>query len=456
MAASLGFPFTSAQWKELERQAMIYKYMMASVPVPPELLMPITRNFSESAASPHSTLGRGSIFNLRFSNGADPEPGRCRRTDGKKWRCSRDVALNQKYCERHMHRGRPRSRKPVEVHADVNSSHKKTRHCHALPATPATLSSPMLTNTSCSQSQYLGSALDPRHQSPVFLYKSDSKASPFTPLVSVPSFKETRSLEWMAKGEAAPMATSDQQWQQLMQTKIGLTIESSSSICNSNASVFNQQYQEEPINLNSYTDFSAGADNPGRDSINMFLNPGVISLQKPQTETPRAFIDAWSSAVTENPANTCNKSSVSSNGKLPLSSLTLSMGGDNGIEDEMGRTEMGLRIVDSGGGGCEKPQLSTWLTPASWAGLAPGGPLAEVLRPSSVAAASNPASPHGGNGDSISLSETAASSPSGVLQKPVVSPSDSSGNSSPTLTASPAKPEITFPWLNQSKVASAE
>lgn len=55
MAASLGFPFTSAQWKELERQAMIYKYMMASVPVPPELLMPITRNFSESAASPHST-----------------------------------------------------------------------------------------------------------------------------------------------------------------------------------------------------------------------------------------------------------------------------------------------------------------------------------------------------------------------------------------------------------------
>ena len=39
MAASLGFPFTSAQWRELERQAMIYKYMMASVPVPPDLLI---------------------------------------------------------------------------------------------------------------------------------------------------------------------------------------------------------------------------------------------------------------------------------------------------------------------------------------------------------------------------------------------------------------------------------
>lgn len=45
----------------------------------------------------------------------DPEPGRCRRTDGKKWRCSRDVVGGQKYCERHMHRGRNRSRKPVEV-----------------------------------------------------------------------------------------------------------------------------------------------------------------------------------------------------------------------------------------------------------------------------------------------------------------------------------------------------
>ncbi|RWW10843.1 hypothetical protein GW17_00025592, partial [Ensete ventricosum] len=44
----------------------------------------------------------------------DPEPGRCRRTDGKKWRCSKDAYPGSKYCERHMHRGRNRSRKPVE------------------------------------------------------------------------------------------------------------------------------------------------------------------------------------------------------------------------------------------------------------------------------------------------------------------------------------------------------
>lgn len=44
----------------------------------------------------------------------DPEPGRCRRTDGKKWRCSKEAFPDSKYCERHMHRGKNRSRKHVE------------------------------------------------------------------------------------------------------------------------------------------------------------------------------------------------------------------------------------------------------------------------------------------------------------------------------------------------------
>ena len=59
-------------------------------------------------------MGLGSLcFDYRSS--MEPEPGRCRRTDGKKWRCSRDVVPGHKYCERHVHRGRGRSRKPVEV-----------------------------------------------------------------------------------------------------------------------------------------------------------------------------------------------------------------------------------------------------------------------------------------------------------------------------------------------------
>ncbi|TYJ45963.1 hypothetical protein E1A91_A02G090900v1 [Gossypium mustelinum] len=115
-----GGPFTSSQWMELEHQALIYKYMTANVPIPSTLLIPIRKALDSAGFSSFSggllrpnTLGWGA-FHLGFSNNSDPEPGRCRRTDGKKWRCSRDAVADQKYCERHMNRGRHRSRKPVE------------------------------------------------------------------------------------------------------------------------------------------------------------------------------------------------------------------------------------------------------------------------------------------------------------------------------------------------------
>ncbi|KAF2287147.1 hypothetical protein GH714_038427 [Hevea brasiliensis] len=56
-----------------------------------------------------------SCFQMGLGRKIDPEPGRCRRTDGKKWRCSKEAYPDSKYCERHMHRGKNRSRKPVEV-----------------------------------------------------------------------------------------------------------------------------------------------------------------------------------------------------------------------------------------------------------------------------------------------------------------------------------------------------
>lgn len=52
---------------------------------------------------------------MGYGRKVDPEPGRCRRTDGKKWRCSKEAYPDSKYCERHMHRGKNRSRKPVEI-----------------------------------------------------------------------------------------------------------------------------------------------------------------------------------------------------------------------------------------------------------------------------------------------------------------------------------------------------
>lgn len=54
-------------------------------------------------------------FQMGLGRKIDPEPGRCRRTDGKKWRCSKEAYPDSKYCEKHMHRGKNRSRKPVEV-----------------------------------------------------------------------------------------------------------------------------------------------------------------------------------------------------------------------------------------------------------------------------------------------------------------------------------------------------
>lgn len=66
------------------------------------------------------TVGWG-CFEMGFGRKIDPEPGRCRRTDGKKWRCSKEAYPDSKYCEKHMHRGRNRSRKPVEVPSSTSS-----------------------------------------------------------------------------------------------------------------------------------------------------------------------------------------------------------------------------------------------------------------------------------------------------------------------------------------------
>ncbi|KAI4300434.1 hypothetical protein L6164_033815 [Bauhinia variegata] len=119
----MGNYFSVAQWQELELQALIFRYMLAGAPVPSELLQPIKKSLVHSPAFflnhplQHYPHYQPALLQSGYWGRAamDPEPGRCRRTDGKKWRCSRDVVAGQKYCERHMHRGRNRSRKPVEL-----------------------------------------------------------------------------------------------------------------------------------------------------------------------------------------------------------------------------------------------------------------------------------------------------------------------------------------------------
>ncbi|XP_008796979.2 growth-regulating factor 6-like isoform X1 [Phoenix dactylifera] len=140
-------PFTPSQWLELEQQALIYKYMNANAPIPASLLISIRRSLSSSRFTSFSagSLGpntfRWGSLHLGLSGNADAEPGRCRRTDGKKWRCSRDAVADQKYCERHMNRGRHRSRKPVEG-----------QNGHAAKAMPVIAPTPTAPAVSCSGS----------------------------------------------------------------------------------------------------------------------------------------------------------------------------------------------------------------------------------------------------------------------------------------------------------------
>ncbi|XP_057985750.1 growth-regulating factor 1-like isoform X2 [Hevea brasiliensis] len=120
MSGANKFPFTASQWQELEHQALIFKYMVSGIPIPSDLLFTIKRSCLDSPLSsklfPRQTSHIGwSCFQMGIGRKIDPEPGRCRRTDGKKWRCSKEAYPDSKYCERHMHRGKNRSRKPVEV-----------------------------------------------------------------------------------------------------------------------------------------------------------------------------------------------------------------------------------------------------------------------------------------------------------------------------------------------------
>ncbi|TKY70113.1 Growth-regulating factor 4 [Spatholobus suberectus] len=123
-------PFTAAQWHELEHQALIFKYLKAGLSVPPDLLLPIRRSLQ---LMPHPSLGY-------YGKKIDPEPGRCRRTDGKKWRCSRDAHPDSKYCDRHMIRRRYRSRKPVESqpHSSSTSSNPAATTAPATASATAT------------------------------------------------------------------------------------------------------------------------------------------------------------------------------------------------------------------------------------------------------------------------------------------------------------------------------
>ncbi|KDP32107.1 hypothetical protein JCGZ_12568 [Jatropha curcas] len=133
----VGGAFTASERMELKQQALIYKHISASVPEPDNLLLPLENNLrphpyglpaSSAGVFPSNSLGCSSLQlgYMGSSTSRDSEPERCRRTDGKKWRCSRNTVPDQKYCEKHRNRGRYRSRKPVEAQTAAQATNTNT------------------------------------------------------------------------------------------------------------------------------------------------------------------------------------------------------------------------------------------------------------------------------------------------------------------------------------------
>uniref|UniRef100_A0ACD5V2H5 Uncharacterized protein n=1 Tax=Avena sativa TaxID=4498 RepID=A0ACD5V2H5_AVESA len=129
-------PLTFMQRQELEHQVLIYRYFVASAPVPVNLVLPIWNSVAAASPAPQRFPSLAGLGRLCFDHRSsmEPEPDRCRRTDGKKWRCSHGVVPGSKYCERHVHRGRGRSRKLVEAAA---TSAVPIRAIHAADAQPS-------------------------------------------------------------------------------------------------------------------------------------------------------------------------------------------------------------------------------------------------------------------------------------------------------------------------------
>ncbi|CAN4089475.1 unnamed protein product [Withania somnifera] len=433
MATALGYPFTWAQWKELERQAMIYKYMVSATSVPPDLFLSICTNSSGASESAFHTTSTGSVQGQRYKNIRDAEPGRCKRTDGKKWRCSRDVAPHQKYCERHMHRGRPRSRKHVEAHADVNntSDNKKTRLQPALlestpmvvpvPTPPGQINNPSTKQTLRSTFQQV--------QGPLFFHdKMGGNIS-----TDDPSFSELhRSSGWMMEGELIANADAGQQWQHLMDSSAGFSADGRIH------QDLQHGYREEALDLLASRDLERSEDVNVKHNgeFNFMVNPELVFMgQQSVKEVPRDLVNAWSNDnVYNNSHNENMEASLwSSLGNISPSSLTLSiaMAAGDALDEDMG---LDSRFMNAN---------------QSWIPFASGGPLAEVLHPSSsISLGENPASSYTRNGDSISPAATTVSSPSGVLQKTLFSHSNGSVCNSPILAApTNITPEtVQFKW----------
>ncbi|KAJ3706262.1 hypothetical protein LUZ61_009967 [Rhynchospora tenuis] len=363
---SMGTHFTYSQWLELQKQALIYKHITASVPVPPYLQYA----FHYSNASYNVIGGARALDNLGLLvNSTDLEPRRCRRTDGKKWRCSKDAAPDQKYCERHMNRGKPRSRKPVEA--------PKSNTLKSTTAAP--------TN---------GVSIAPS----IGRQSVENSSGNFT------GFFDSYGL--FGNQEDKP---SNQLKNKGSQPRITEAIPDDDSCKDQYHNSLNLNYS----NIKDYS-FCLLDSDPGS------MNEGPVSMPDQTVET-RSFIDAWSAEK----AVTLTSSNSLASVDFPHSGLSLSMPND----------QINLETAD--------PLLVTWTKHSS----SLGGPLGEFFQPHQQQDIDITEKPHSSqmladlfskeynDSNEESPIRPVVLSPTGVLQKTLISYSDHSNISSPSFVA---------------------
>ncbi|KAL1190409.1 Growth-regulating factor 2 [Cardamine amara subsp. amara] len=321
-------PFTLTQWAELEQQALIYKYITANVPVPSSLLISIKKSFYPYGSLPPSSFGWGT-FHLGFAGGnMDPEPGRCRRTDGKKWRCSRDAVPDQKYCERHINRGRHRSRKPVEVQSGQTAASKAVTTVQQQPVV-ATNKSNARTSSNRSLAIAGGQYINPSTDSlPNKRVRNPQGAS-----IYPSTFKESHLKHKNNNNNNNPFEFGHISCDSLLNTNCDKTYGS------------------------SYLDFSSNQD---KQTGNQNHTPWPEELKPDWTQLSMSIPIASSSS---SPSTTTHNNNAQD--KITLSPLRLSRECDlSSIQTEETRLEPVKKV-------------NTWI-PISW-GNSLGGPLGEVL-----------------------------------------------------------------------------
>ncbi|KAJ6739857.1 GROWTH-REGULATING FACTOR 2 [Salix purpurea] len=414
-------PFTPSQWMELEHQALIYKYITARVPVPSNLIIPLKKSLnlyglpgSSAGSFPPSSLGWGT-FHLGYpGNNTDQEPGRCRRTDGKKWRCSRDAVADQKYCERHINRGRHRSRKPVEGqtgHAATGTASSKVVSMSNSISTSVTTSGAASNSIVITQQQLKkmlpGAA---SRSSAVARVNGAQDAQRVSMMSSTINRKSDEPTFCIPKHDILI--------EQCSQTEFGLV---------SYDSLLNPSQKSSYISSKPYESFLNFSDEESHDQhpLRQFIddwpkdqsNRSVISW--PEELKPDCTLLSMSIPMASSDFSSPASSPMRE--KLALSPLSLSR--------ETHPMQTGLRVSDDHNESSQKQ--ANWI-PISW-GTSIGGPLGEVLTTSTSHVDSCKSSPalnllrEGWDG-----SPQVGSSPTGVLQKSTFrSLSNSSSGSSP-------------------------